>query len=88
MRFSFSFSFGVGDNRSFFHTPTPNEKPNESLVNNCATTDRSCDQGENNSDRHLMKLRMVKSYDKKILYLNMLFIFILTTMILIVIVSK
>ena len=25
----------------FFNTPTPTEKPNESLVNNCATTDRS-----------------------------------------------
>ena len=46
------------------------------------------DQGENNSDRHLMELRMVKSYDKKVLYLKMLFIFILVTMILIVIVSK
>ena len=26
----------------FFNTPTPNEKPNESLVNNFATADRSC----------------------------------------------
>ena len=46
------------------------------------------DQGENNSNRHLMEQRMVKSYDKKILYLKMFFIFILTTIILLVIVSK
>ena len=31
------------------------------------------DQGENTSDRHLMELRMVKNYDKKVLYLKMLF---------------
>ena len=41
MRFLFGFSLGVGDKYIFFNTPTPNEKPNESLVNNCATTDRS-----------------------------------------------
>ena len=45
-------------------------------------------QGEYNSDRHLMEQRMVNSYDKKILYLKMFFIFILTTMILLIIVSK
>ena len=46
------------------------------------------DQGENNSDRHLMKLRIVKKHDKKVLYVKMLFIFILVKMILIVVVSK
>ena len=46
------------------------------------------DLGENNSKRQLMEQRMVKSYDKKILYLKIIFVFLLTTMILIVIVSK
>ena len=40
MRFSFGFSLGVGD-ENIFNTPTPNEKPNETLVNNCATADCS-----------------------------------------------
>ena len=40
MRFSFGFSLGVGD-ENIFNTPTPNEKPNETLVNNCATANRS-----------------------------------------------
>ena len=46
------------------------------------------DLGENNSKRQLMEQRMVKSYDEKVLYLKMFFIFVLTTLILLVIVSK
>ena len=46
------------------------------------------DQGESNSDRHLMELDMVKKYDKKVLYVKMLFFFTLVMMILIVVVSK
>ena len=45
------------------------------------------DFGETNSNRQLMEQRMVKSYDKKVQYLNMFFIFALAAMILIVIIS-
>ena len=44
--------------------------------------------GENYSKRSLLEQKRVKSYDAKVMYLKMFFIFVLTTMILIVIVSK